>query len=233
MKKLIAFLFFSVYLTAQAQIPQTIQKADTANVAIRLAHDSPIGTIVAYGGSSLNLSTQKRLGWFLCNGQRIHKDEFPLFANQVGTIYGTDGGDSVNIPDFRGMFLRGVNAGRTDGYKDPDFNSRVGGDNSTKVGSSQMDAIQNHHHWQKFFRYFEETNVAGMDRATQANIYGLLDYTDKSGAGTPVQGNLRTDEVWSATTTRPSWGVPDNHVHLSLLETRPKNAAVYWLIKVK
>jgi len=206
----------------------------------------PLGTIMAYSlDAYLNRTELISHGWRVCDGSSIISSDCgtATFFIQLGRIYGKPDDSSAYLPDLRGLFLRGVAEGGAqrpqpdlvkgakENRKKP-FHSNLASDYSL-VGSTQFDAIQNHQHWQNIFRYFEETNVAGMNRATQANIYGALDYTDKSGAGTGAQGIVRTDEVWSATTNKPGWDVSENHVHLSLLETRPKNAAVYWLIKVK
>jgi len=43
------------------------------------------------------------------------------------------------VPDMRGMFLRGLNSGRSDGLEDPDGRSRSAGD-------SQIDVFQGHSH---------------------------------------------------------------------------------------
>jgi hypothetical protein len=50
-------------------------------------------------------------------------------------------------PDLRGVFLRGVNHGRSDPFADPDLANRtnlsIGGNTANNVGTSQGDALQN------------------------------------------------------------------------------------------
>lgn len=55
-------------------------------------------------------------------------------------------GDKPSLPDFRGLFLRGVDHGRG---KDPDAEARTalhGGAQGDEVGSVQEDAFKEHRH---------------------------------------------------------------------------------------
>ena len=203
--------------------------ADTADVALKLVQDAPIGTIVAYGGNIFKLSqNEKKLGWYICDGRRIAVNDFPAYADVVQTTYGvSDAADSVYLPDFRGLFLRGVNTGfagnRTDAFADPDASSRVemksGGNNGNKVGSIQSDAVGTHQHDMQF----NGTNITGASGAAwgygphQWASYGIL-------AGSTAYGGNGNN------TSPPVPGIVDGHVSI---ETRPKNANVYWIIKVK
>jgi hypothetical protein len=244
MKKFIVFVLAAVATLSQTEVhgQVNIQRTDTANVALSLVLDAPKGSIMPFALNAYSLKTTiEPKGWRICDGSEVSLDDCGgdvAFFGQLQAVYGYNStSNKAYLPDFRGLFLRGVNGSRADSLAAPEKEQRFKTGHSVNtgdnVGTFQMDAIQNHHHWHKFFRYFEEQNIHGLDRATQANIYGGLDYTDKSGAGTALQGYLRTSEVWSASTAKPGWGVPEDPVHLSHLETRPKNAAVYWLIKVK
>ncbi len=176
--------------------------ADTATVALGLVHDAPIGTIVAYAGQALGLPAEKASGWFVCDGSSVGTTDFPGYAQAVGSIYGTSaGGDSVYLPDFRGLFLRGVNGSRSDSLADPDASARFspphGGASGDNVGSVQMDTVKAF----PFFTYFASSGQSNTNTAPTV---------DDSG-----QKADRSSHTWGG------------------LETRPKNAYVYWLIKVK
>ena len=70
----------------------------------------PPGTVVAYAGSGSVPS-----GWLLCNGQAYSRAApyDKLFA-AIDTLYGAGNGSTTfNVPDFRGMFLRGYSSGTT------------------------------------------------------------------------------------------------------------------------
>ncbi|MCX6272066.1 MAG: phage tail protein [Bacteroidetes bacterium] len=93
-------------------------------------------------------------GWLLCDGRSFATNVYPALYSAIGGAWGfQEGGDllaldSFNIPDLRGMFLRGVSG---NSGNDPDTlnrtYSRPGGNEYNKVGSIQKDAIQNHLHY--------------------------------------------------------------------------------------
>jgi Phage Tail Collar Domain len=99
----------------------------------------PIGTITAYAGIDIPN------GWLLCDGrtENVYKSqEFNDLYKAIGTYWGSgDGsGGSFNLPDLRGVFLRGVD-GKAD--RDPEHDERLslnsGGQTGNKVGSYQSD----------------------------------------------------------------------------------------------
>lgn len=95
----------------------------------------PVGTVISYAGNTIPE------GWLECDGRlltagqdnNMYRDLF----DAIGTSWGGSG-ESFNIPDLRGMFLRGVDgsAGR-----DPDKATRTaqtsGGNDGNHVGSRQ------------------------------------------------------------------------------------------------
>jgi len=160
-----AVLFFVAAMAvfaADIQVPHVFQSGDVISAAEinenfqvlqnrinQLAGEVkgvPIGTIVPYAG----LDTNVPAGWRLCNGQELNRTEFAELFAVIGTLWGD--GNSVttfNVPDLRGLFLRGVNLGRNGIYADPDSANRVDYDGTTvgdRVGSFQDDAFQNHVH---------------------------------------------------------------------------------------
>ena len=77
----------------------------------------------------------------LCDGSEISRSAYAQLFRVLGTRYGEgDGQSTFNIPDYRGEFLRGWSNGSG---KDPDANSRLGGDT---VGSSQSSQVISHRH---------------------------------------------------------------------------------------
>jgi microcystin-dependent protein len=185
------------------------RRADTAVVALGLVRDAPIGTIVAYGGDiSFLKDREASTGWALCDGRKIARADFQTYYDVVRDAYGrSDDGDFVYLPDFRGMFLRGLNMSRSDEYADADASTRVeqreGGNTGNKVGSIQGDALGKHRH-----ALTRETASA-----TPAMTLGGNGWF---GPNAETTGNYMG-------TTRDEGGS----------ETRPVNAAVYWIIKVK
>lgn len=85
-------------------------------------------------------------GWMLCDGSEVSRSEYTNLFNAVGVCWGIgDGSTTFNLPDLRGMFLRGVSG---DSGNDSDADGRIvlndnGGNTGNQVGSYQSDAIRN------------------------------------------------------------------------------------------
>lgn len=70
---------------------------------LALSEIIPPGTIFPYGGSVAPT------GWLICDGSSISRAEYAALFSVIGTSFG-DGVSSTtmfNLPDLRGMFLRG------------------------------------------------------------------------------------------------------------------------------
>jgi len=102
----------------------------------------PVGTVLTYTGDTAPE------GWLMCHGAAISRADYSALYAVIGNRFGYGNGDTTfHIPDFRGKFLRGRDAGA--GY-DPDRNSRgslrTGGATGDSVGSFQSDALRSHTH---------------------------------------------------------------------------------------
>lgn len=120
-----------------AQLPSS-PYSEVAHNAIPL----PAGCIIPFAGPAENIPA----GWLLCDGSAVSRSTYINLYNAIGVAWGTgDGASTFNLPDLRGMFLRGV-AG-TDTIGDPDASTRLananGGNPGNNVGSYQGDAIRN------------------------------------------------------------------------------------------
>ena len=117
----------------------------------RIASNSvPVGTIIAYGGEP-HADLLKQQGWLLCDGTPAYTNEYNALFQAIGYSWGHGNtSDGFNLPDLRGMFLRGVNGIRNDDFGDPDKDSRTnlpsGGDTGNAVGSLQLDMFKAHQH---------------------------------------------------------------------------------------
>ena len=102
----------------------------------------PAGIIVPFAGEVENIP----YGWLLCDGSEISRSQYSNLYSAIGVCWGTGNGSTTfNLPDLRGMFLRGVSG---DSENDPDAADRVvlndnGGNTGNNVGSYQSDAIRN------------------------------------------------------------------------------------------
>ena len=81
--------------------------------------------------------------WLFCDGSAVSRSEYPILFAKIGVIYGNgDGSTTFNLPDYRGTFLRGQDAGRG---LDPDAASRTdrgdgvtGGKKSQPAGGADL-----------------------------------------------------------------------------------------------
>ena len=89
-------------------------------------------------------------GWMFCDGRALDSGVYPELFAVIGYLYGKTGTSSYNVPDYRGLFLRGVDAGAG---MDPDSSKRLAptgnGSISSGIGSFQCDALQTHTHTYK------------------------------------------------------------------------------------
>ena len=110
-------------------------------------------------------------GWELLKGQRVGPDEALC----------TKGGWCINLPDARGVFIRGVNGDRPSSEGDPD---------STRlVGSFQRDALGRHNHNNGDQLYL--TRITGQETARETdNSHSELNI--KHGVRIPSSGGPET-----------------------------------------
>lgn len=83
-----------------------------------------------------------------CDGQPRSRTTYAALFTVIGTSHGSgDGSTTFNVPDYRGMFLRGVDGSAG---TDPDKAGRVpmntGGNPGNQVGSVQGHAFNSHSH---------------------------------------------------------------------------------------
>jgi hypothetical protein len=137
----------SVPFAVQAQTAQVAVQAQVASglVASLAASLSPPGSIIAFGGGTTPG------GWILCDGSAVSRTNYAQLFAAIGAAWGNgDGSTTFNVPDLRGMFLRGVNGGRNNGFTDPDSAARTsantGGNTGNAVGSVQLDIFGSHTH---------------------------------------------------------------------------------------
>jgi microcystin-dependent protein len=110
----------------------------------------PLGTIIPYAGD-IDVENRARLaekGWLLCDGAPISRIDYSELYKAVGDIHGAgDFRSTFNLPDYRGIFLRGANLGSG---RDPDAETRYpaheGGRGKDNVGSVQDDTFKQHSH---------------------------------------------------------------------------------------
>ncbi|MDZ4350160.1 MAG: phage tail protein [Xanthomonadaceae bacterium] len=122
-------------------------------------------------------------GWMVCDGRQLRRSGYPALYAAIGDIYGPAQAGWFRLPDLRGAFLRGVDAGAG---VDPDAGNRHSPDGSATasgVGSIQCDAFQVHQH------HYEKAVAAGLS-ATGSAVYGL---TQPEATVNPTTGRVSTE----------------------------------------
>lgn len=165
----------------------------------------PAGTIIAYLGADANLNDLESQGWLNCDGRSVSTTDYGELWTAIGSTFGSEGQGSFNLPDLRGMFLRGIDP---TGVVDPDCNSRtspISGNSSGAgpvVGSRQWHEVVNHQHtWSGNFANItnHDDDIAVQLSDNNSGNQGTLPTTNVDGGGN---------------------------------ETRPVNVYVYYLIFV-
>ncbi|MCF8380788.1 MAG: phage tail protein [Bacteroidales bacterium] len=187
--------------------------AEVAKVALSAHIEFPAGAIIPFAGAEDKIP----VGWLLCDGSEYNQSEYMTLYNVIGTNWGSSSAGTFNVPDLRGVSLRGVNGTSDDDFADPDSATRIsrlaGGAVGNSVGTYQMDAMQN------------VTGVIG-DFDTYAAIHGASTGPFK--------------QTWVYKSTGIGSGQSDNYNRVDFdlsraartsSETHSKNAYVTYIIK--
>jgi microcystin-dependent protein len=130
----------------------------------------PVGAMLPFGGETAPL------GWLKCNGAAITRTAYAALFEAIGTAFGEgDGSTTFNIPDTRGVVLRGVDDGR-------------GLDAGRVLGTYQGDANREHAH--------TVSGVITNYQSGTANRYGVNSgstiYNNRNPAGTSTSGGTES-----------------------------------------
>ena len=100
------------------------------------------------GRVTINPSTSVPAGSLLCEGAAVSRTTYAELFEVIGTTYGIGNGSTTfNLPDMRGVFVRGWAHGSAD---DPDRASRTNrGDGVTgdRIGTRQVGHPGSHRHY--------------------------------------------------------------------------------------
>lgn len=145
-------------------------------------------------------------GWLVCNGQAVSRTTYARLFAAIGTTFGAGNGSSTfNVPDLRGEFIRGWDAGR-------------GVDSGRLFGTSQSFAMQNHNHAINDPGHSHPFRVEA--RAGDSSGGGAIT------GGRPISGiDAVFDGVTTASTTNISIAATGGN------ETRPRNVALLYCIR--
>jgi microcystin-dependent protein len=190
-------------------IPGSIDLTALAQSVIEALN--PAGSITAFAGDVIQVPS----GWLPCDGRALSSSDpkytrlYQAISNNWGNGTAALGStNDFNIPDLRGLFLRGVTPPDVERGIDPDKDRRVAMDTGQlvgpRVGTLQGDALRKHTHTIRWNGY---PLVSQSDAPTWPPGFG--------GAG--LYQDIGTTS-WTADETGG-------------LETRPVNAYVHYIIK--
>jgi Phage Tail Collar Domain len=83
-------------------------------------------------------------GWDLCDGRSVSKDDpkYQRLFEAIGAVHGGDANPRFQLPDYRGLFLRGVDGGAG---RDPGRELRAPpGEGNTGNGGNRVGSVQDH-----------------------------------------------------------------------------------------
>jgi microcystin-dependent protein len=188
----------------------------------------PVGTVIAYAGAKANIP----LGYLICDGTLYNKADYKELSDALAGAWGGSS-SQFNVPDMRGLFLRGVS--ETSG-RDDDKENRIaiatGGNTGNTVGTLQNDEIRSHDHGtSQAGNHSHSHNANG---GSGGNHQGLA---RANGYATSNSGydNTGGGELDLKSTSALSIDAAGAHTHTITktggAETRPENVAVYYIIK--
>lgn len=208
---------------SQTQLRSEIT-SDLANTKTNLtklvSDNSPVGTVLGFLGSQPEFLP---VNWKLCDGSNVTRNEFPKLFEVMNFT-----GESAALPDLSGQFLRGIDVNNNTVRDDPDGKRRP--------GNVQPDMFQSHKHIDSGHGH----SASASGSVTIPDTFGEM--TD-CGDSCNVNGNEGIRDVSKTVSVSVSIGSgnanitnpveSDQGVPRIGVETRPKNVAVYWVIKVK
>ncbi|MCB0488194.1 MAG: phage tail protein [Cyclobacteriaceae bacterium] len=189
----------------------------------------PIGTIVAWSGDPAFLPAN----WKVCDGLTMAKDQFPELYRVIADNWTPDQGvnkDLFKIPDLRGLFLRGVSGTRNDEFIDPEKDGRIvlGNSESNEVGSIQRQSTR-----------LPTTNFTGRTSPSGKHTHNLPGHGGGKGVehGVGSSNNVTFGDYVHSTSNIQLTANDHNHTLIvnegGDIETRPINAYIHWIVKVK
>jgi microcystin-dependent protein len=115
------------------------------------------GTVIPFAGDvTASASALSAAGWLACNGGALDISSYPTLYQVIATRYGAPNSSCFCLPDFRGLFLRGMQGQLASGQSpmDPDYENRTApqpnlqypGNEGNNVGSIESSQFASHNH---------------------------------------------------------------------------------------
>lgn len=137
----------------------------------------PTGAVMAFAMNTAPTA------WLICNGQSVSRTTYANLFAAIGTTYGGgDGSTTFNVPDYRGVFLRGHDSGK-------------GIDENRTFGSYQIDAFKSHNH------RIIDTSTPNFGNDV-INAFDTANYTNQNANNPDIRAYVETT-LTGGTETRP------------------------------
>lgn len=195
----------------------------SATSDFQLIGSRAVGTILSVGMIAGWPTSSVPTGWLECNGAAVSRTTYADLFGKIGATYGAgDGSTTFNLPDYRGRFLRGHDAGAG---IDPDAASRTDrGDGTTgdSVGTKQGDAVDAHTHTASSASDGAHTHTGG---SYQNRSVGSSGFSVTEAIGNPG--------TYGSSWTTSSDGSHTHNITVDSTggnETRPVNISTKWCI---
>ncbi len=169
------------------------------DIASGFPNTVPIGAVMPFSTGTAPA------GYLNCDGTAISRTTFSDLFDVIGTAYGVgDGSTTYNVPDYRGLFLRGTGAHGT-------LNMANGSDVAGgSVGDENVDQMFGHHHAGGATSLFRSFGATGGSQTPPGGS-----------GGTPTPGGNTEGAIDDGAT-----GTPNNGV-----ETYPSHGVTNWIIR--
>jgi hypothetical protein len=157
-------------------------------------------------GSVIAWPTSRQIptGWHVCDGSAIDARPEDPIAKVLESDYGTSGVGKLKLPDYRGYFLRGLDNRSHDNRVDPDGPREVGRPQVDSIGAMDLDASNPKSGYRLSASDFVIPIPTGTTKSDPSN----------ENSSQRLAASKKATEIGKA-------------------ETRPKNYAVHWIIRVK
>lgn len=144
--------------------------------------DSPVGSIVPYGG------TTAPNGWLICQGQAVSRTGYADLFSVIGTAFGTgDGSTTFNLPDLRETVPVGIGENNSQTIANHDVYT---------LGEFKDDQMQDHDH---------KVKRTGLDGGSA--MEGIVNWSNGGSAANTSPASINTTTRTGTTTHGKQLGV--------------------------
>ena len=162
---------------------------------------TPPGSLMAFAGTSAPT------GWLACQGQAVSRTTYATLFAAISTTWGSgDGSTTFNLPDLRGMFLRGTGTNAT---------GSSSGAAGPSVGAYAADTYLNHSHTATQTAHSHYIEPSGFNGGSSGVFNQPVNYS----SATTISTSSVAPAITVATSTTGG------------TETKPKNYGVLYIIK--